>query len=129
MNEKELIKIASKTKYHGLGNNCEKKVSVKNRICGDEVFMGIYHNKDKVFFETNSCILTQASCAILADNLKTFNKQNIKSLIKDVESFFLKNTKISNELKVFKKLLIKENKNRKECIVLPLKALDKLLND
>lgn len=129
MNEKELIKIASKTKYYGLDDNCEKKVSVKNRICGDEVFMGLNQNKDKVFFETNSCILTQASCAILADNLNIFNKHNIKSLIKNIESFFLKNTKISNELKMFKKLLIKENKNRKECIVLPLKALEKLLHD
>jgi nitrogen fixation NifU-like protein len=129
MNEKELIKIASKTKYYGLDDNCKKKVSVKNRICGDEVFMGLNQNKDKVFFETNSCILTQASCAILAENLKTINKQNVKSFIKNIESFFLKNTKISNELKMFKKLLIKENKNRKECIVLPLKALEKLLND
>lgn len=129
MNEKELIKIASKTKYYGLDDNCAKKVSVKNRICGDEVFMGLNQNKDKVFFETNSCILTQASCAILAENLNTINKQNVKSLIKNIESFFLKNTKISNELKMFKKLLIKENKNRKECIVLPLKALEKLLHD
>ena len=129
MNEKELIKIASKTKYYGLYDNCIKKVAVKNRICGDEVFMGLNQNKDKVFFETNSCILTQATCAILAENLNTINKQNVKSLIKNIESFFLKNTKISNELKIFKKILIKENKNRKECIVLPLKALEKLLHD
>ena len=129
MNEKELIKIASKTKYYGLVDNCVKKVSVKNRICGDEVFMGLNQNKNKVFFETNSCILTQATCAILADNLKIFNKQNIKSLIKNIESFFFKNTKILNELRIFKKLLIKENKNRKECIILPLKALEKLLHD
>lgn len=129
MNEKELIKIASKTKCYGLNSDCKKKVSVKNRICGDEVFMGLNQNKDKVFFETNSCILTQASCAILAENLNTINKQNVKSLIKNIESFFLKNTKISDELKMFKKLLIKENKNRKECIVLPLRALEKLLHD
>ncbi len=129
MNEKELIKIASSTLFYGFTKNHVKKITCKNRICGDEIVMGIDTNKNQIAFECKACILTQASASILAKNYKKLDKENLKKYAESIENFFQNKIKLPKEISEFSKLLIDKNKNRKECIMLPFNALEKIIND
>ena len=129
MNEKELIKIASGTMFYGLAKKHAKKITCKNRICGDEIVIGIDPNKNQIAFECKACILTQASASILAKNYKKLDKENIGKYTKSIENFFQNKTELPKEISEFDKILVDKNKNRKECIVLPFNTLEKIIND
>lgn len=129
MNEIELIKIASDTNYYGLKKDCIKTAKVKNRICGDEIIIGINQEKSQIYYETNACVLTQATAAILANNFQNLDKNNFKEYINKIKNFYKEKVELPNELDTINKILFGSNKNRKECVMLPFNAIEKIIND
>lgn len=129
MIEKELIKLVANSKKFGLSKNCTEKITVHNRICGDEIILGINKEKTEIFFDTKGCILTQASAVILTENFINLDKKKFNTYKKCISDALKNKQRLPNELKKFNKILIKDFKNREECITLPFKACIKLLND
>ena len=94
-----------------------------------EITLKIKNNKIIDFgYQCKSCIYCQASVSLLS--LKSINKpiKKIKETIDLALSFFEKdNISFSREWVLFNKLFDKKNISRKECIILPFKALSKAL--
>ena len=129
MLENKLIKIASQSKYCGLKTGETFRCKMKNKICGDEIEIMIYEKLNELRYETKACIFTQASLAILAKNFKKI--KNFKEII-TVISDKIDGKKTNQSLKYVKDydfFFNKINKNRKECILLPYKAVLKALDD
>ena len=82
MNEKKIIQIASNTSFYGLKNLTTLKTKAKNKICGDEIDIEVEKDFKSIRFETNSCIYTQASAAILAENFSEIYKYGLKNMLK-----------------------------------------------
>ena len=130
MNEKKIIQIASNTSFYGLKNATNLKTKAKNKICGDEIDIEIDENFKNIRFETNSCIYTQASAAILAENFSEIYKYGLENMLKCIKTKLNgENIKIPFQVKGLNFLLDKKNKNRKECITLPYDAILKYIND
>ena len=128
----EILKIASDTTNNKKLHNCTHKSKYKNPICGDEMEVGVKISKDQILdfsYWCKSCIYCQASASVLS---KFSINKTIKSINESI-SFFNKffenhNVKIPRELKKFEVLFSKKNLSRKDCILLPFKALQKALN-
>ena len=121
-----IIKIASLTSNAGLKNKYTHKSSVKNSLCGDHIKMEFIADKSKIKsirYETESCILCEASASLFSRKVKGIN---IKVLIREIESFkkIKKNIKFSfpNKFKEFNELINKRNINRLNCVILPMDA-------
>ena len=127
----EILKIASDTKIHKALDKCTHKSKQKNSICGDEMEVSIKISKDQVLdfgYQCKSCIFCQASVSVLS-NFSINNKiSNIYKAINFFENFFQNDvTIIPKEFKKFEVLFKKSNLSRKDCILLPFKALNKAL--
>ena len=75
INYKKLIKISNSTNV-GLKNVFTHKSILKNRKCGDQIHFEIIiknHIFKDIRFESQSCILCQASASILSRELKNQN--------------------------------------------------------
>ena len=84
MIDTKIIKIASNTKFVGLKNDFTHKSSLKNSLCGDLIKIEMIANKSKIKsmrYETESCLLCEASASLLANKI---NKFLIKDLKKDL---------------------------------------------
>ena len=127
----EVLKIASNTENHKIIDDHTHISKQKNPLCGDqmEITLKIKNNKIIDFgYQCKSCIYCQASVSLLS--LKSINKpiKKIKETIDLALSFFEKdNISFSREWVLFNKLFDKKNISRKECIILPFKALSKAL--
>ena len=122
-----IIKIASNTRYVGLKNVYTHKSSAKNSLCGDKINLELIANKTKINlirYETESCVLCEASASLLANKMKNYS---IKSIEKDInklkKAIVNKDYKIPLKFKEFKYLIDENNFNRMKCIILPLNAL------
>ena len=81
----KIIQIASNTKYQGLVNNFTHKASIRNSICGDFITIEILADKNKILtmrYETESCILCEASASLLANKIKNFKIKDLKKVEK-----------------------------------------------
>ena len=125
----KIIKIASNTKYVGLKNHFTHKCSLKNSLCGDSIKVEFIANKTKIKsmrYETESCILCEASASLLANKI---NKIHFKDLKKDLIN--IKKIKKNNSLnfplkfKELKQILNKKTLKRINCVILPMEALFK----
>ena len=125
----KILRIASNTKYVGLRNHFTHKSSLKNSLCGDSIKVEFIANKSKIKsmrYETESCILCEASASLLANKinklpLKDFKKDflNIKKMKKN------KNLNFPLKFKELKQLLNKKTLKRINCVILPMEALFK----
>ena len=109
------------------------KSKYKNTICGDEMEISLIVENNKVIdmgYQCKSCIYCQASVSLLSQNIKDKSLDEIKVFINISENIF-ENSKIDLEKKwiSFKELFDKKNISRKECLLLPLRTVDKALND
>ncbi len=130
MNEKKIIQIASNTSFYGLKNSTILRIKAKNKICGDEIDIEVDKNFKNIRFETKSCVYTQASAAILAENFSKIYKYGLENMLKCLKSKLNgENIKLPFQVKDLDYLIDKKNKNRKECITLPYNAVLKLIND
>ena len=128
----EILKIASNTENHKIINDHTHKSKQKNPLCGDEMEIALKVKNNKIIdfgYQCKSCVYCQASVSLLS--LKSINKpiEKVKEIVIQALSFFEKNdNSFSKEWVLFNKLLDKKNISRKECLLLPFKALSKALN-
>ena len=126
-----ILKIASDTVNHKKLDDCTHKSKLKNRLCGDEMEVGVKISNNKILdfaYQCKSCIYCQASASVLS---KFSINKTVKSINESINFFntFFENhdVKIPRDLKKFEILFSEENLSRKDCILLPFKALSKAL--
>ena len=126
-----ILKIASDTVNHKKLDDCTHKSKLKNRLCGDEMEIGIKISKNKIIdfaYQGKSCIYCQASASVLSKFSVNKTVNSIKEVINFFNVFFDNdNKRFPKDLKKFEILFSKKNLSRKECILLPFKALSKAL--
>ena len=123
----KIIKIASNTKNAGLKNIFTHKTSIKNSLCGDKIKVELIVDNTKINsmrYETESCILCEASASLISTKIKNFSLKNLKKDIKFLKDN-IKNEKpnFPTKFKEFKYFIAKKNINRASCVILPLDAL------
>ena len=125
-----IIKIASDTSNNKVIKHYTDIAKQKNPLCGDhiEIKLNIYENQIIDFaYQTKSCVFCQASASMLSK--KTIKKDIIstKKFLMIAEKLF-ENDKISlnSDWKTLKKIFNKKNLSRKECLLLPIRALLKI---
>ena len=128
-----ILEIASNTENNKILSKHTHKSKNKNPICGDEMEISLIVKNNKVIdmgYQCKSCIYCQASVSLLSQNIKNKDLNEIKDFINTCENIF-ESTKINLEKKwiSFKELFDKKNISRKECLLLPLRTVDKALND
>ena len=127
----DILKIASDTKNHKKLDDCTHKSKHKNPLCGDEMEVGVKISKNKILdfaYQCKSCIYCLASASALSNFSINKTVSSIKEVISFLNVFFDNdNEKFPKDLKKFETLFNKKNLARKECILLPFKALSKAL--
>ena len=127
----QIIKIASNNKFEGLKKIYTHKASVKNSTCGDTIKIELVANKSKIRsmrYETDACILCEASASLLANKITNIPLKDIKKYFKGLQN--IKRTKkflFPKKLKEFNKLLNKKTLSRVNCVILPIDALLKAI--
>ena len=129
----EIINIAANSKNNRDIKNHTHYSKLKNSICGDEIKIKLIIKEDKIInfgYQTTSCIYCQASASLLSKISINSKKDKIVKLCDEAKLYFNKDKKILNKnLKLFSNLFIKENFARKDCILLPFKALKKIVSN
>ena len=127
----QIINIAADTKNDKKIKNFTHKSKYKNSLCGDQIEIRLIVKENKIFdtgYQSQACIYCQASASILSRLAMNKNLININKLINEVLKYFnRKNHFLSKETKKLENILNKKNHSRKNCILLPIKALKKAL--
>ena len=127
----KILQIASNTENNKVIKDHTHRATQKNSICGDqmEIILKVKENRIIDFgYQCKSCIYCQASVSLLSSNSINKSVKSIKSLLNIIENFFDDNlTDIPKEWKIFKKIFDKKNIARKDCLLLPFKAVSKAL--
>ena len=129
MIDTRIIKIASNTKYMGLKNDFTHKSALKNSLCGDFIKVEFIANKSKIKsmrYETESCILCEASASLLASKIYRFKLKDLKKDLVNIKKIKKdKNLNFPLKFKELKQLLNKKTLKRINCVILPMEALFK----
>ena len=129
----QILEIASNTDNNKNIKNHTHYSKLKNSLCGDEIQIKLVMKDDKIIdfgYQGNSCVYCQASASLLSKISINNSKHKLNELCNDVKSYFNGNLKnIEDKWMSLKKLLKKENLLRKECILLPFKALEKIIKN
>ena len=128
----EIIKFASNTSNVGLTNKYTFKSTKKNSNCGDLIEVELILKNSKINsmkYETESCVLCEASASLLSKKIKNHSIKNIKYELNKLKNISLNDRNIifSKKFKEFKFLINKDNLNRLNCIYLPIDAVLKAL--
>ena len=126
MIDSKIVKIASFTKNAGLRNDFTHRSSIKNSLCGDFIKTEFIVHDSKVKsmrYETESCILCEASASLFSRKIKNAKIKNLEKEIKRIKDFKKKsNYNFPIRFKEFSKLINKKNINRLNCVILPMEA-------
>ena len=129
----EIINIAANTKNNKDIKNHTHFIKLKNSICGDEIQIKLIIKGEKITnfgYQTDSCVYCQASASLLSKISTNSKKDKIIKLCDEAKLFFDKDEKnLNKNLKLFSKLFAKENFSRKDCILLPFKAMKKIVSN
>jgi len=129
----EILDIASDTENNRNLRNHTHFSKLKNSMCGDEIQIKLIIKNDKIIdfgYQGQSCIYCQASVSLLSKISINNNKNKINGLCDDATSFFNGNLGIIDKKWLyFKKLFNKKNLIKKDCILLPFKALKKIVSN
>ena len=127
----EILKIASFTENNKNITNHTHFSKLKNSMCGDEIQIKLIIKKDKIVdfgYQGNACIYCQASASLLSKMSINQKKLKINKLCDEVELYLKGNNEnYKNKCSSFKKLFKQKNLSRKDCILLPFRALKKIL--
>lgn len=127
MISQKIIKIATDTRYSGLNNIFTHRSSIKNSLCGDKIKIEVITKNTKISsmrYETESCILCEASASLMAKKFKNYPLKELKKNINILKDN-IKNKKLiySSKFKEYGHLINKNNDNRLNCVTLPLDCL------
>ena len=128
----KILEIASNTENNKILEKHTHKSKNKNPICGDEMEINLLVKNNKVIdigYQCKSCVYCQASVSLLSQNIKNKSLEEINEFINVCENIF-ENNKIILEKKwiSFKELFERKNISRKECLLLPIRTVDKAIN-
>ena len=128
-----ILEIASNTENNKILDKHTHKSKNKNPLCGDEMEIRLIVKNNKVVdmgYQCKSCVYCQASVSLLSQNIKDKSLDEIREFIDICENIF-ENAKTILEKKwiSFKELFDKKNISRKECLLLPLRTVNKALDD
>ena len=127
----KILQIASNTENNKIIKDHTHKAVQKNSICGDKMEISLKVKKNKIIdfgYQCKSCIYCQASVSLLSSSSINKPVESIKSLLNEIENFFEDNlSNIPKEWKIFKQIFDKKNISRKDCLLLPFKAVSKAL--
>ena len=128
-----ILEIASNTENNKILAKHTHKSKNKNPMCGDVMEISLLVKDNKVVdmgYQCKSCVYCQASVSLLSQNIKEKSLDEVKDFINICENIF-ENTKIILEKKwiSFKDIFDKKNISRKECLLLPIRTVNKALND
>tara|TARA_B100001059_G_scaffold93935_1_gene93224 strand:+ start:312 stop:764 length:453 start_codon:yes stop_codon:yes gene_type:complete len=128
-----ILEIASHTENNKIIEDFTHKSKLKNPLCGDEMEIRLIVKDDIIKdmgYQCKSCVYCQASVSLLSRKIKGINIEKIKTFITQSEKLF-DNVKINidKHWKVFSEIFIKKNLNRKECLLLPLKTILKVIKN
>ena len=125
-----IIKIASFTKSSGLKNEFTHKSKIKNSVCGDAITIELLVKKNRIIsmrYETESCVLCEASTSLLSRKIKNFNFLETKKL-EDLKKLLKKRSiKLPHKFSEYKYLIQKGNLGRINCVILPIDGLLKAI--
>ena len=128
-----ILEIASNTENNKILAKHTHKSKNKNPMCGDIMEISLLVKDNKVIdmgYQCKSCVYCQASVSLLSQTIKEKSLDEVKDFINICENIF-ENTKIILEKKwiSFKEIFDKKNISRKECLLLPIRTVNKALND
>ena len=127
----EIIKIAENTKNNKNIKNHTHFSKLKNHLCGDEIQIKLIIKKDTIVefgYEGKSCVYCLAAASLLSKVSINKKVMKINELCDDSKLFFEGNSKIIDKWKIMKKLFKEKHQSRKECILLPFKAVKKIIS-
>ena len=128
----ELIKIAANTENFGVIDKYTHFSKLTNPICGDEMKIYLIVEKDKIAkfkYQCQSCIFCQASVSLLSRKATSKSVEKVKNFLQRANNYFEQKRNIfDKEWQEFDKIMTKNNIARKECLLLPLKAMLNALN-
>ena len=129
----KILEIASDTKNNKNIKDYTHIAKSKNPVCGDEIKIKLVIKDEKLIdfgYQGKSCVYCQATASILSKNLIKYKKSKINELCDFAKSFFdKKNNNIEKRWSFLSKLFNQKNISRKECILLPFKALKKIVSN
>ena len=127
-----ILEIASHTDNNKVIKKFTHKSKHKNPLCGDEIEISLVVKNDivkDIGYQSKSCIYCQASVSLLSRRVKNKNTDEVKMILSHASKLFdEKNISLKINLKEFKEILNEKNLKRKDCLMLPIKALAKALN-
>ena len=122
----QIVKIASFTKNAGLKNDFTHRSSIKNSLCGDFIKTEFIAHNSKIKsmrYETESCILCEASASLFSRKIKNVKIKNLEKEIKKIKNFKRNsNYNFPIRFKEFNKLVNRRNISRLNCVILPMEA-------
>ena len=128
----EVISIATNTDNNRNIENRTHVSKLKNSVCGDEMQIELILKNEKILdfgYQGKSCVYCQASASLLSKISINNQKKKLNDLCDKAELYFDDNVKITEKEWVsLKKLIKKENVNKKDCILLPFKTLKKIVS-
>ena len=128
----EVINIAADTDNNRNIENRTHVSKLKNSICGDEIQIELILKNEKILdfgYQGKSCVYCQASASLLSKISINNQKEKINDLCDKAELYFNDDVKIiDKKWNSLKKLIKKKNINKKDCILLPFKALKKIVS-
>jgi nitrogen fixation NifU-like protein len=128
----EVLKIAANTDNNRNIENRTHVSKLKNSLCGDEMRIELILKNEKILdfgYQGKSCVYCQASASLLSKISINNQKKKLNDLCDKAELYFDDNVKITEKEWVsLKKLIKKENVNKKDCILLPFKTLKKIVS-
>ena len=127
-----VLKIATNTDNNRNIKNRTHVSKLKNSLCGDEMQVELILKNEKILdfgYQGKSCVYCQASASLLSKISINNQKEKLNDLCDKAELYFDDNIKITEKGWIsLKKLIKKENLNKKDCILLPFKTLKKIVS-
>ena len=128
----DILKIASDTNNNKSIKNYTHHSKLKNSMCGDEMQIDLVIKKNRIIdfgYQGKSCVYCQASVNLLSKISMNENKSKINELCDDAKHYFEGNVEnIEKKWKSLNKIFNDKNLSRKECILLPFKAIKKIVS-
>ena len=129
----KILEIASDTENNKNIKNYTHAAKSTNPLCGDEIEIKLVMKNEKLVdfgYQGKSCVYCQATASLLSKNLINSKKNKIKELCDYAKSFFNKEQEsIEKKWSFLSKLFDQKNLSRKECILLPFNALNKIISN
>nr|WP_277348909.1 iron-sulfur cluster assembly scaffold protein [Sneathiella limimaris] len=134
MYQKNLMRLAANATGSGKLDHPDREETLDNPTCGDRITIQVRLENGKIVEfaqENRACLLCQASASLLAEQAIGMDAESLDQAIEKVQHILNGTTETENppweKLEFFTP--VKDHKSRHICVLLPFRALKKLLSD